>query len=818
MRITLRTDNTKEKPDKDIILYFLDTYLKNLTENDNFLVFFSGHSEEDDEEETYWIPKDGRKNISRTWLSHTELCDEYFASEKLKAKNLCIITDSPFSTNLIKKRSISLTPFDLRYNEKIVERAARRSREVIAFGDKHWPGSKSTNGLGLFAYYISKALTDNELEIIDFENLIFDESTIFSVMKIAGTKMLRGRLKTPLDARGQFIIARIIPAAVINVVDVQVSPSKGYPGDTFLCQAKTSAPATEVYIEIQGKKYPMVGIDTEWKYKASVDGIGKIPFKVVATNRNDVAGRPRQGQIFTIKKLAKLASVIEAEINPKTGSQGDEFRFTATTDAPAKQVALLINDKKYTMSGSGTGWSLKKKIEYPGAIDFSVIATNEDGIDGRSRGGNVLIKAGSINVVEVKPSPETGYAGEEFMITATTNLPAKSVSLQMDGKTYAMEGSDKSWRLKKEIPDIGKKQFIVIAKNIKGATGLSKSGAILTKKSPLPIPNIAMVDVSVVSPGKGYAGDKFTIKVKTTKPSDKVFVEIEGDQHPMKGSGTQWSYLTKVDKLGDSKYMVMARNKDGVQGRSQKGVITTTKKPARSVNVLTAEVNPKKGQKGKKFAFNAITDRPAKGVTLLLGKKQYAMTGSGTRWNLNKRIDQTGDLDFSIFAKNEDGVKGVIKTAAVSIVAEQFKDNADGTITDLLTGEAKKRFVDNGDGTVTDILTSLMWLKTPKQIAVTWEKAEEYCRTEEHRGYSGWRLPTISEFKKLRDRKQQNPALPPGNPFSNVLTHVAYWSKSKHKFGPQYVYNMNFWYGKVNYLKKTENGIVWPVRYAEMPG
>ena len=38
--ITILTDTTKEKPEKDIILDFLDNYLKKLTEQDNFLVFF----------------------------------------------------------------------------------------------------------------------------------------------------------------------------------------------------------------------------------------------------------------------------------------------------------------------------------------------------------------------------------------------------------------------------------------------------------------------------------------------------------------------------------------------------------------------------------------------------------------------------------------------------------------------------------------------------------------------------------------------------------------------------------------------------------
>ena len=38
----------------------------------------------------------------------------------------------------------------------------------------------------------------------------------------------------------------------------------------------------------------------------------------------------------------------------------------------------------------------------------------------------------------------------------------------------------------------------------------------------------------------------------------------------------------------------------------------------------------------------------------------------------------------------------------------------------------------------------------------------------------GWRLPTIQELASLVDLTQSNPALPLGNPFSNVQTN--YWS------------------------------------------
>ena len=53
---------------------------------------------------------------------------------------MLILADSHFSSKLVRSRSISLTPYDLRYPEKIMEKASRCSREVIAFGDHHWPG------------------------------------------------------------------------------------------------------------------------------------------------------------------------------------------------------------------------------------------------------------------------------------------------------------------------------------------------------------------------------------------------------------------------------------------------------------------------------------------------------------------------------------------------------------------------------------------------------------------------------------------------------------------------------------------------------
>jgi Protein of unknown function (DUF1566)/Caspase domain len=814
--ITLLTDKTSDKPTLVNVLTALDGLVRELGEKDNLFVFFSGHSNEDEDGETYWIPADGKKKTKLTWLKHSSLIDEYFGVKNFKAKSLIIVSDSHFSRKLLRKRSISLSPFDLRYTEKIVEKAKRRSREVIAFGDAHWAGSTDTDGSGLFTYYILKALKGNQLEVIDFENLIFDESIYNTIAKIAGTKLIRGRLRSPLAKGGQFVINKLAPAVPVDVLTAKVSPDKGYPGDEFDFEVTTSDPADQVVVEIGGKPYAMRGADTRWQLKAVVDKLGSTSFSVAAINRNGIKGKIRRGKVSTIKKRAEIAHVVSAEVTPGTGMGGDAYTFKATTDKPAAKAALRIGGKTYAMRGSGTAWQLSRKVDQVGRIDFSVIASNEDGVPGKAGQGAMTLTPGIANVATIQTQPETGFAGEEFTIAAKTDRKAHKVNLDIDGQILAMKGKGTTWRIKRKIEAIGKKRFTVTAINVNGDAGAPRSGEILTKKSPVPVPDIIAATVAVVAPGKGYVGDRFAVNVTTTAPSEKVLIDIEGQQFPMTGSGTEWRYDAKIDKLGTSAFTVVARNKEGAQGLARDGIITATKVPAKTVNVVTASVSPTRGEVGKPFRFAARTDIPARGVTLVIGPNRYKMTGSGLDWKLERKIEQSGTIEFKIIAQNADNEPGAPQIASLMAVKARFKKNPDGTLTDVFTGKTTPRFVDNGDDTVTDLLTSLMWTRSPKQIAVEYDEAVEYCRELKVKNHRGWRLPTITEWRRLVDKKQENPALPPGHPFVNIPTHEGYWSKSRHKFGGAYVYQINLWYGKRSHKKKSQPSVVWPVRYAQI--
>lgn len=66
-------------------------------------------------------------------------------------------------------------------------------------------------------------------------------------------------------------------------------------------------------------------------------------------------------------------------------------------------------------------------------------------------------------------------------------------------------------------------------------------------------------------------------------------------------------------------------------------------------------------------------------------------------------------------------------------------------------------YKDNGDGTVTDLNTDLMWQKTtdakPDSLEgrITWDKGEKYAKNLNLGGYSDWRVPSIKELISLVD-------------------------------------------------------------------
>lgn len=69
---------------------------------------------------------------------------------------------------------------------------------------------------------------------------------------------------------------------------------------------------------------------------------------------------------------------------------------------------------------------------------------------------------------------------------------------------------------------------------------------------------------------------------------------------------------------------------------------------------------------------------------------------------------------------------------------------------------SRLQYKDNGDGTVTDLVTGLIWQKTPG-AKVTWEEAMANARRLRLSGRDDWRLPNIKELYSLMDFSGMTP-------------------------------------------------------------
>lgn len=97
------------------------------------------------------------------------------------------------------------------------------------------------------------------------------------------------------------------------------------------------------------------------------------------------------------------------------------------------------------------------------------------------------------------------------------------------------------------------------------------------------------------------------------------------------------------------------------------------------------------------------------------------------------------------------------------------------------------RFTDNANGTVTDHLTGLIWLKNAGCASpATWSAAlasanqiaSGACGLSDGSVAGQWRMPNANELESLVDVSKANPSVSAGARFTNVQLSNAYWSST----------------------------------------
>jgi hypothetical protein len=84
-------------------------------------------------------------------------------------------------------------------------------------------------------------------------------------------------------------------------------------------------------------------------------------------------------------------------------------------------------------------------------------------------------------------------------------------------------------------------------------------------------------------------------------------------------------------------------------------------------------------------------------------------------------------------------------------------------------------FTDNSDGTVTDSHTGLMW-QQGEAGSMNWESAITYCEGTSLAEYTDWRLPNIKELRSIVDDSLYDPSIDT-NYFPNAYASY-YWSST----------------------------------------
>jgi len=139
------------------------------------------------------------------------------------------------------------------------------------------------------------------------------------------------------------------------------------------------------------------------------------------------------------------------------------------------------------------------------------------------------------------------------------------------------------------------------------------------------------------------------------------------------------------------------------------------------------------------------------------------------------------------------------------------------------TATPTSRFKDNGDGTVTDLGTALMWTKDANLPGdtLTFYQALDYIESMNEGknlnfGYTDWRLPSLTELRSLIDfanYTQKGHELPTRHPFENVQSlSFSSWSAPRYLSASEYPLVFSIYCRLVGHNTSLCYGYIWPVR------
>ncbi len=158
---TFEEENIKllENPTRRQIIRAFNEFEKEITEKDNFLIFYAGHGDyEESNDKGYWIPSDAEYGYTDGFIYNSTLVDEI---DKINSMHTLLISDACFSGSIFKTRALpkdSVLVYQKKYKLK--------SRNAITSGTL-----KTVLNESVFFEYLNKKLIDNNQKYMSASEL-----------------------------------------------------------------------------------------------------------------------------------------------------------------------------------------------------------------------------------------------------------------------------------------------------------------------------------------------------------------------------------------------------------------------------------------------------------------------------------------------------------------------------------------------------------------------------------------------------------------------------------------------------------------------
>jgi hypothetical protein len=180
----------------------LDWLVANVKENDNVLIFYSGHGELKKElNKGYWVPQDAKTNSTSQFISNSEI--QTFLGG-IPSKHTLLISDACFSGDIFRGNTAS-APFE-NSDKYYINTYNLKSRQAISSGGLEPVMDGGKDGHSVFTYYMLQALKGNS-------GKYFDATQLFNKIKIpvvnnSDQTPSFNPIKNTADEGGNFIFIR----------------------------------------------------------------------------------------------------------------------------------------------------------------------------------------------------------------------------------------------------------------------------------------------------------------------------------------------------------------------------------------------------------------------------------------------------------------------------------------------------------------------------------------------------------------------------------------------------------------------------------